>query len=315
MEIEPRAEAVLGSEVENAIEQDHHLAHNGRFLCARKLVWAYTSEAPLAGQLRYEERPFVEPRLVLSPDTARVPAPVSLLHGGHLRYSRYLIDPLFTHHAILEDELRVNAFLDSGEEGEDEWRTSLEVAYAFSDALGAEVFIPVVRMTGTEASAAGIGDIEVQPFKWSFLRKHELILTTVLAVVVPTGDAERGFGEGRWSLEPHFFMDVVVSKVALQANLIYGFVEGGDQEFEFSTSFARMFFLEETTSLGPMLEFMGGLATRGDESGRWEELGVAPGAKLQIGGWHFGAGVRFPLINDDPSTRLVVITAGYHVSF
>lgn len=195
------------------------------------------------------------------------------------------------------------------------WQTSLEVAYAFTDAFGVEVFVPITRSEIPGVSATGIGDLEIQLLKWSLLRRENLILTAVLGGLLPTGDETEGLGSGLWAVEPHLFMDAVIGPVAVQVNGIYGFIEGGEQEVEFGASVARMFFVSERTSLGPMLEAMGGRVTRGDEAGEWEGFGLAPGAKLQVGGWHYGLGVRLPLVDDDPSDVLLIATVGYHVAF
>lgn len=139
----------------------------------------------------------------------------------------------------------------------------------------------------------------------------------MLGAVIPTDEAEDEVGERRWALEPPFFVDAVLGTVAVQGNLIYGFVEGGEQEFEFSASFARPVYFGERFTVGPLLEVMGGGLTRSADpgSGDLEELGVAPGLKLQAEGWHFGVGVRLSLAADDPSDRAAVLTGGCHVRF
>lgn len=161
----------------------------------------------------------------------------------------------------------------------------------------------------------GIGDLEVQPAKWSFLRRRELVMTTALGVLVPTEDVGRDLRGGLWVVEPHLFVDAEAGTFALQSNLVYGFVEGGEQEVELSASVARMFFFDGFDAVGPIVELMGGLVSRGEEAGEWEELGLAPGVKLQLGSWHFGGGIRLPLVDRHASDRLLVLTGGYHVSF
>jgi len=120
--------------------------------------------------------------------TARTGTPPIPRHGGHGQFSKYLIDPLFTHHAILEDELRFTTVADDTRDGERVWTTSVEVAYALTDAFGFEVFIPYTQGSEAGIGTSGIGDIELQVLKWSFLRRENLIMTTALGGIVPVGD-------------------------------------------------------------------------------------------------------------------------------
>ncbi len=135
---------------------------------------------------------------------------------------------------------------------------SLEVPYALTDALGAEIFVPYGRRALDGRSDPGIGDLELQPNKWSLLRSRDLVMTTALGVLVPSGNASRDPGSGRWAVEHHLFVDAVAGRLALQSNLIYGFVEGGKQELESSASAARMFFFGDVDAAGPAVELTGG---------------------------------------------------------
>lgn len=92
-------------------------------------------------------------------------------HGDHNAVSRAIIDPTFTHHAILEDELRVNFFRSSRRATDARSVATLELAYAFSDAFGAEIFVPYVLdpVDGIGSRDRTVLDLEVQPLKWSFI--------------------------------------------------------------------------------------------------------------------------------------------------
>ena len=126
------------------------------------------------------------------------PVSQTLAHGDHTRYSRLIIDPLITHHSILEDEQRLNFFFFNNQRSEkqigDGVGLSLELAYALSDIFGVEAFIPFFGSNASGKTLRGLGDIEVQPVKVSFYRSMNLVMTGVLSFVLPTGDDSKGFG-------------------------------------------------------------------------------------------------------------------------
>lgn len=64
---------------------------------------------------------------------------------------------------------------------------TLELAYTFSDAFGAEIFVPYVvdAIDGVIGGGKRLLDLEVQAIKWSFVRRYNLVMTAVGAVVVP----------------------------------------------------------------------------------------------------------------------------------
>ncbi|MFQ6046298.1 MAG: hypothetical protein ACE5PT_08065 [Gemmatimonadales bacterium] len=246
---------------------------------------------------------------VASPDASgSLPIPW-LLHGGHSTVSRALIDPTFTHHAILEDELRVNYFARSDRAQFARGIANLEIAYAFSDALGAEVFIPFALDRVDGASQSRLLDIEAQPLKWSFVRRYNLIMTGVAGLVIPVGDT----GDRTWRFEPHFFADAAAGPFALQGNVMGSFADNGEHEVELATSVARMFFFSPTNSAGPIVETLWELPLRATGAGI--EPMLAPGLKLQLGGWYFGASYLFPLRRDSALPTEFAMTGGYHVSF
>ncbi len=235
-------------------------------------------------------------------------------HGGHGAVSRALIDPTFTHHAILEDELRINFFRFNRRASDARSVATLELAYVFSDALGVEIFVPYVvdAIDGVTGGGKRLLDLEVQAIKWSFVRRYNLVMTAVGAVVVPI---ERdGDGEHVWRFEPHLFVDAAVGPVAVQSNFIASFADNGEREIELATSIARMIFFESTKSAGPVLELLWEIPVAGEEGAQSEPF-LAPGLKLQIGGWYFGGSYMFPLRSGSTEPTQFALTAGYHVSF
>jgi hypothetical protein len=236
----------------------------------------------------------------------------ALMHGGHQGFSRYLIDPLFTHHAILEDEARLNLIVDSRRTAAGMARVAsarFEVAYAFTNAFGMEMFVPIDQPFGSPAGSLALGDVEVQPLKWSFLRHHDLIATTVLALTIPTGPGAQGT-----EVAPHLFVDAVRGRFAIQSNLAYAFGPGGEQAIEARLSVARLTFLSPRVSLGPLVELA---ATRGlaGGAGGESELGLVPGVKLQIGGWHTGLGMLLPHDAGAYRHSVWILTIGSHANW
>lgn len=103
----------------------------------------------------------------------------ALAHGGHGRQPIGIIDPLITHHAVLEDELKLNYFGSRfGEEDATAHTGSLEIAYAITDLLGFEVFVPFGMTIVAGQVGGGLGDLELQFPKISFLRRYGFVMTT-----------------------------------------------------------------------------------------------------------------------------------------
>ena len=240
---------------------------------------------PVAGQATPGTGAVTSAPLDLSGSTATMP------HGGHGRFSSYLIDPLFTHHAILEGELRVTSTLDRRKGGGSVWGTSLEVAYVVTDAFGIEIFVPLLRGRAPgDRTNTGMGDLEVQPLKWSFYRTPNLLLTAVLGGVIPQGMKRWTAAAACGPSSPT--SSRTGSSVEPPCRPTWS-TALWRQEMEFSSSAARTFSFGDDRRAGPLIELIGTRITRGDEAGTWEELGIAPGSKLQV----------------------IVATGGYHVSF
>ncbi len=236
-------------------------------------------------------------------------------HGDHGAVSRAIIDPTFTHHAILEDELRVNFSRSSRRATEARSVATLELAYAFSNAFGAEIFVPYVLdpVDGIGGRDRTVLDLEVQPLKWSFIRRYNLVVTAVAAGVIPVERSVES-GERVWRFEPHLFADAAVGPVAIQSNVVASFADNGETEMEFATSVARMIFMGEAVSAGPLLELLWEVPVDGLPRSRSEPF-LAPGAKLQVRGWYFGISYLFPIRSGSDEATQFAVTAGYHVSF
>lgn len=244
--------------------------------------------------------------LVLVAGTARP-------HGDHASQSPSIIDPLITHHAVLEDELKLNLF---------GWRhaardltggaASLELAYAFSDLVGIEVFVPFGVTDTAGTLRAGLGDIELQVPKISFVREYGFVMTAYAALVLPTGSPGSGLDEGEWIVAPHLLADFALGPIGLQMNGAVELTTGGEvvAELRVSTAYTVVLGAANEVLLSPLVELEAEIALSGTEP-----VGVAlvPGVKLGVGGWHVGLGLAVPLGREREADFEVMLQVGYHV--
>ena len=238
-------------------------------------------------------------------------------HKNHSHYSSLIIDPLVTHHAILEDEQRLNFFYFKNRALNNQINNgvSIELAYAWSNALGFEIFIPILSSDAAGKSLRALGDVEVQPLKLSFYRRNNMVMTGVLGLVLPTGDESKGFGKGNASIVARLYSDVILGDFVSQTNLSFGRMLGGKSEniFEYNLFVSRPI-LKSTPALSALVEFNGGLNVTGRENSE-NVLYVTPGLKLTYNGWHIGMGVQFPMTDNRLADRIALLQWGFHFSW
>ncbi len=229
-------------------------------------------------------------------------------HGGHEGQPPGIIDPLITHHAILEDELKLNYFGSMWSEGRAVAETgSLEIAVTFSDLFGAEVFLPFGFSRVDGELTGGLGDLELQVPKVSFLRTPGVVLTTFVAVRIPTGGPS-GLGEPGWTFAPHLLGDFGVDRLGVQVNAAVEIDTLGDIALEGNLSIAYSFALSRIISVSPLVELNveAPLASN-------IELALTPGLKLRFEGFHVGLGVQLPLTDAPEYDYRALIQIGYHL--
>jgi len=237
----------------------------------------------------------------------------ALAHGFHSAQSPSIIDPLVTHHAVLEDELKVNYFgVRDGAKGAFGNSASLELAYVFTDWLGFETFIPYQASGLGGTAGPGLGDIELQFPKLSFVRNYGLVMSTYTAVTLPTGDQAAGAGKGEWGLAPHFLTDMALGPMGVQANGAIEWASGGDLAAELKSSLAYTLIVdtEREISISPLVEAVGDMPLKGGEPASWSWV---PGVKIAYQGWHLGTGVVLPFAGERPFDYQVLLQLGYHV--
>lgn len=243
----------------------------------------------------------------------------SSLASGHEKgapFAGSIIDPLETHHAHIEDEQRVNFFFRKSVPGADEAPardrlvTQLELAVASPDFnWGAEAFVPLSNEgeTADGRKRFGLGDVELQALKYSFLRRREQIATAALGLTLPSGDEARGLGEGQTIIAPHFFFDQALSNWYLGVNLAPGAAVTGPAQTNLEWAAVVSYSLIRGTKGSALprppqrfvpsvsIEWLGESGLGGREKGE-TEMSVLPGVHLWSvnTGWQLHAGVRIP---------------------
>jgi len=235
-------------------------------------------------------------------------------HKNHRRYSSLIIDPFITHHALLEDEQRLNFFYFKNRALNNRISNgvNIELAYALSNSLGFEMFIPILSSDEEDSNFRGLGDIEVQPLKLSFYPRKNMVMTGVLSTVLPTGDESKGFAKSGASILARLYSDVILGDFVVQTNLSFGRMLGGKSgnTFEYNLFVSRPIFKSQP-ALFAVVEFNGGLNVTGRENSE-NVLYVTPGLKLTYNGWHLGAGVQFPLADSRMADRVALLQWGFH---
>jgi len=140
-------------------------------------------------------------------------APWARAHEAGAPYSGAIIDPLVLHHAHIENEQRLNLFalrgVEAGAAKRGAAEAELELGWA-SDTydFGMEAFVPLVRLPSPEGGyASGVGDVEIRPVKYAFVRRADFVVSTATAIGLPTGSRARGLGSGNTTLAQHLFVD------------------------------------------------------------------------------------------------------------
>lgn len=254
-------------------------------------------------------------------------------HEEGAPFSSAIPEPIVNHHAHIENEQKLNSIFLRGIELEDGTKRngfaqSIELAIADKKfRKGAEIFIPFVRQPREGGgSAFGLGDIEIQPFKYAFINKPDFILSTAQAIVLPTGSERRGLGEGKTLYEPHLFLDKAFGNTFVGANLIGSFTLRGEKEteLEYGVTLAHSFIKGTRGGFAPpvpnqrrvvtlMLELAGGQTLRGGEDSKPSTI-LVPG--LQIwdvkSGYQLRVGVGLPITQSREADRVFYLQISNH---
>ncbi len=259
-------------------------------------------------------------------------------HEEGAPFSGAIIDPPVLHHAHIENEQRLNFFVlrgvrdDTGQKRTG-YEGELELAYGSKDfRYGVEVFAPFFSLPEPDGNgrAVGIGDIEVRPLKYALLMKPDFVLSTAVAVGLPTGNESRGLGSGNTSFSQLLFADKAVGNWAAGLNLGLGGNVAGEKEswFEYGVGVSYSFIRgvkfgeiapprpEQKWVPAPSVELVGERVLQGDETGE-HSISLIPGLTLwhTRTGWQLRAGMLFPASGPREAERMFLIQIGNHLNW
>lgn len=259
----------------------------------------------------------------------------ALGHETGAPFSGAIIDPLEVHHAHIEDEQRLNfeqvqRFRTESRGERDLFLTTLELATRLDDDFrsGMEVFIPYSE--APEGGSANLGDIEFQPYKYSFQLRPDRIFTGVIAFRLPTGDEAKGLSGGQTVFEPHVYYDRAWGNWYLGINAAIGLAMSGPASTEIEHSLVVSHsFIRDTVpgGLAPTrphqdivpaisIELLGESGIGGEARGE-RVLDVLPGLNLwhPASGWTARVGARIPVSEDRESGTTLLFQIGNHLSW
>lgn len=234
------------------------------------------------------------------------------------RFSPAFVHPIELHHAHNETELRVNILFrrdvryesvdeETGEEQivyKDVFENVFEMAWASPDGrLGIEAEVPFSSEGRDWRGEAiyGLGDIEIEPIRYSWVADREAVFTTSLGFILPTGDETDGLGEGKAFLEPHFLAEKVFGSLYLAANLIPSFELDGEHEKALGWGVMTAYSLRlEEPVWAVSLELSGGSGV----------VSLTPGIHGQISELEFRLGLRIPVSSDREETPAYFFSIG-----
>ncbi len=128
--------------------------------------------------------------------------------------------PLFTSKAFPEDEVVLEQEFVKGKHGTKEWTTTL----AYEQRLGArgqwELSLPYTVRETREKTTEGPGDLALSYKHVLSVHTEKNALTAAsLEVVVPSGDHDRGLGDGTFTFEPSFLSGIALRQFVFQNQL------------------------------------------------------------------------------------------------
>jgi hypothetical protein len=247
--------------------------------------------------------------LVAALGLATILAPVSLfaqedegqgrqrteLRGGP---GPYRVDMWYTENAFIMRKVRPEFFFQQLDGGS-RWTAPVEAEWALVPDFALTLDVP---LNGNDiegdSSEAGLGDISVGA-KAAAINRPNLILSFAGVLEMPTGDEEKGLGEGSWNLElaPRLWLPFgPQDRVEFQvhAPVTIPLESGESTTGEVNVALAWTTVIAVTVLVEGITEFS---FDDGDPS-YW----VAPGFQWQLpGGFMVGASLRLPL--DGPETE------------
>jgi hypothetical protein len=224
------------------------------------------------------------------------------------KHGPYRVDMWYVQNAFIMRKVRPELFYLDLKHGGDGWSAPIEFEWAIMPtvSLGARAGYNSVDVSG-DARETGISDTELNA-KWALLNGETLIFSLFGAATAPTGDEEKGLGEGIWTAEfsarlwlpfgPHY-------KLEFQLDAPIEIPLEGDEKASGGLNAA----LAYTTDFG-LTVLVENVLEYSLEEGSEASWLIAPGFQFQIpGGWMAGANVSFPVtgpVADEENIRIVL---------
>lgn len=259
-------------------------------------------------------------------------------HEEGAPFSGAIIEPLMTHHAHLEDEQKINfewvdeeeVEIDGEERRFDLFRQELELAWASRDfRWGAELKLPFSNQGEDDGKRQyGPGDLEVWFPKYAWINEPERILTTLLAVHVPTGSESQGLGAGKTLLEEKIFLDQAHGNWFFGLNLESSTSVSGGFEQKLGYSGVLSYSLIRETKrvapavpnqrlvTAPVFEITGEAGLGGEGKGE-TPIQMLGGIYFwnPPSGWSLRIGYRFSVGDDREEEQALLVQVGNHLSW
>lgn len=259
-------------------------------------------------------------------------------HEAGAPFSGAIIDPIALHHAHIESEQRLNLFALRSVQGfanpkRNAFQSEFELAWSNDKFnFGAEAFVTFQNIPSPDGQGRqiGIGDMEIRPIKWAFVNRPDFVISTATGIGLPTGNQERGLGNGNTTLTQYLFLDKAFgnwylglnfaadtrlkgesgSGVEYGAVVSYSFINGA------ATSGLADPFPQQSLVISPSLELISSKRLSGLDSAE-KSTSLLPGLTLwwPQSGWQLHAGVNIPQSGNREADRIYVLQIGNHFNW
>lgn len=172
------------------------------------------------------------PGLVFAVETGAVGKTMAKEPDGEIRSG--LVEPIITEETLPNEpgELSLRLSTEYRKKGSEVTAAAprVQVFYGLIERLGVEVDVPFIYRKG-ESKAYGTGDVS-ESLKWLAVREGAMVPAVVLGLenAFPTGDADKGTGEGAYEMTPFIALAKDFGALSIQGNVGWSKqVDGGEQ--------------------------------------------------------------------------------------
>jgi hypothetical protein len=225
----------------------------------------------------------------------------------------HFIDAFFTENAYLERKIRPDFLVSSGD-AEDRYTLQVEAEWAFLRNVAGIIHVPVHRIVPVVGSSeTGFGDVSVGLKVAPINDRRRFILALGSDLAFPTGDQDRGLGEGHATAAPFALAWIPFGPerrwlLQLGSHVEVPLTSGHEKHAELGAA------VSWTSPLGltPIVE---GLVETPLDGGR-SAWAVAPEFRWEVaGGWEIGAAVRIPVAGPREENYRLAAGLIHHFAF